>query len=96
MSRAGEEARRRRKARARKAEAAASAAATPVVALRPRWPEVEALPDGTLLDDCPDPANHMVCPRTGDNHDWCKPHPRPHDHKYECVGCGHYDLDDYR
>lgn len=54
------------------------------------------LPDGTLLDDCPDPANHMVCPKSGDSHDWYKPHPRPKDHKYECAKCGHYDLDDYK
>lgn len=57
---------------------------------------MEALPDGTLLDDCPDPANHMVCPKSGEGHDWCKPHPRPKDHKYECEDCGHYDLDDYK
>lgn len=49
-----------------------------------------------MLDDCPDPANHMVCPKSGDGHDWYKPHPRPADHKYECLQCGHYDLDDYR
>lgn len=54
------------------------------------------LPDGTQLDDCPDPANHKVCPKSGDRHDSYKPHPRPVDHKYECLACGHYDLDDYR
>ena len=54
------------------------------------------LPDGTQLDDCPDPANHMACPKSGDGHDWYKPHPRPADHKYECLACGHYDLDDYK
>lgn len=87
MSRAGGEAERRRRARARKAEAAAAA---PVVEVRPWWPEIEA-----ALDDCPDPANHKVCPKNGDGHDWYKPHPRPADHKYECLACGHYDLDDY-
>jgi hypothetical protein len=88
VSRAGGEARRRRKARARKAEAVASA---PVVVLPPRWPEIEA-----ALVDCPDPANHKVCPKADDGHDWYKPNPRPEDHKYECAACGHYDLDDYR
>jgi hypothetical protein len=34
------------------------------------------------------------CPNGGE-HDWVKPHPTPADHKYECAGCGHYDLDDY-
>jgi predicted RNA-binding Zn-ribbon protein involved in translation (DUF1610 family) len=48
-----------------------------------------------VLDDCPDPANHSVCPKSGDGHDWYKPNPRPADHKYECLQCGHYDLDDY-
>lgn len=48
------------------------------------------------LEDCPDPANHKVCPKSGGGHDWYKPHPRPADHKYECLQCGHYDLDDYR
>jgi hypothetical protein len=47
------------------------------------------------LVDCPDPANHSVCPK-GDGHDWYKPHPRPADHKYQCLQCGHYDLNDYR
>lgn len=91
MSRAAGEAERRRRARARKAQTAA-----PAEAPRLYGPELELLRDGTQLDDCPDPANHMVCPRSGDGHDWCKPHPRPADHKYECAGCGHYDLDDYR
>lgn len=86
MSRAGGEARRRRRARERKAQAP-----SPVVAVRPWWPEIEA-----ALVDCPDPANHKVCPKTGDGHEWNKPHPRPNDHKYECADCGHYDLDDYR
>jgi predicted RNA-binding Zn-ribbon protein involved in translation (DUF1610 family) len=45
---------------------------------------------------CPDKANHKVCPKSGDGHDWYKPHPRPTDRKYECEDCGHYDLDDYR
>lgn len=81
------EAERRRRARARKAEAAA---AVPVMEVRPWWPEIEA-----ALIDCPDPENHKVCPKTGDGHDWYKPHPRPTDHKYECEDCGHYDLDDY-
>ena len=85
MSRAGGEARRRRRARERKAQTP-----SPVVAVRPWWPEIEA-----ALVDCPDPENHKVCPKSGDGHDWCKPHPRPADHKYECEDCGHYDLDDY-
>lgn len=50
----------------------------------------------SALTDCPDPATHKVCPKGGDGHDWYKPHPRPADHKYECLQCGHYDLDDYR
>lgn len=88
MSRAGGEARRRRKARGRKAAVRASA---PAVALPPRWPELEA-----ALVDCPDPVNHKVCPKSGEDHEWIKPHPRPKGHKYECADCGHYDLDDYR
>lgn len=86
MSRAAGEAERRRRARDRKAKAAVPA--TPV---RPLWPEIEA-----ELEDCPDPANHKVCPKSCGGHDWYKPHPRPRDHKYECLQCGHYDLDDYR
>jgi hypothetical protein len=88
LSGAAGEAERRRRARARKAEAAAAA---PVVAVRPWWPEIEA-----ALVDCPDSANHKVCPVSGGGHDWYKPHPRPADHKYQCLQCGHYDLDDYR
>lgn len=88
MSKAAGEAERRRRARARKAEAAA-----PAVAVRPSpsWWEIEA-----TTDDCPDPANHKLCPKSSDGHDWYKPHPRPVDHKYQCLACGHYDLDDYR
>lgn len=89
--RAAGEAERRRRARARKAEAA-----PPVAVPRLCGPELEWLPDGTLLDDCPDPANHMACLASGGKHDWYKPHPRPRDHKYECEDCGHYDLDDYK
>ena len=86
MSKASAEAVRRRRAHARKAQAA-----VPAVAVRPGWPELEA-----ALVDCPDPDNHAVCPKSADGHDWYKPHPRPGDHKYECLACGHYDLDDYR
>lgn len=68
MSGAAAEAERRRRARARKAQTA-----PPVAAPRLYGPELELLPDGTQLDDCPDPAHH----------------------KYECLACGHYDLDDY-
>jgi hypothetical protein len=85
LSRAAGEAERRRRARARKAKAAVPVASVPL-----RWPELEA-----ALADCPDPANHSVCPK-GDGHDWYKPHPRPADHKYQCLQCGHYDLNDYR
>lgn len=49
----------------------------------------------SLDEDCPDRENHDVCPVGGGDHSWCKPHPRPADHKYECAECGHYDLDDY-
>jgi hypothetical protein len=86
LSKAAGEAERRRRARARKAQEA-----VPVVAVSPRWPELES-----ALEDCPDPANHKVCPKSSGGHDWYKPHPRPEDHKYECLQCGHYDLDDYR
>lgn len=86
MSRAAGEAERRRRACARKAETAA-----PVTVVRPRSPE----PEGWWVRWCPDKANHKVCPKSGDGHDWYKPHPRPADHKYECEDCGHYDLDDY-
>lgn len=88
MSKAAGEAERRRRARARKAEAEEEAPAAPVP---PRWPELEA-----ALVNCPDPANHKVCSQNGGGHEWIKPNPRPDDHKYECAGCGHYDLDDYR
>lgn len=86
MSGAAAEAERRRRARARKAEQT-----PPVVAARPHWVEIEA-----ALVDCPDRENHAVCPNSGGKHDWYKPHPRPADHKYECLACGHYELDDYR
>lgn len=86
MSRAPGEAERRRRARARKAQSVA-----PVAAPRLYGAELES-----MLDDCPDPANHKVCPDSGGKHDWYKPHPRPADHKYACDLCGHYDLDDYR
>lgn len=86
MSRASAEAKRRRRARARKAQAI-----TPVVTVRPTWAEME-----TDLVDCPDRDNHAICPNGDGKHDWYKPHPRPADHKYECLACGHYDLDDYR
>lgn len=85
MSRVAGEAERRRRARARRADLA------PAAEVRQYGPEMEA-----ALVDCPDPANHKVCTATGGEHDWCKPNPRPADHKYECAGCGHYDLDDYR
>lgn len=92
MSRASAEAKRRRRARARKAEAAAAAAARAPAPAPPAWGwwEIEA-----QLVDCPDPDNHKVCPKGGDGHDWYKPHPRPDDHKYQCLACGHYELDDY-
>ena len=49
-----------------------------------------------LAQDTPWPTgDHSVCPK-GDGHDWYKPHPRPADHKYQCLQCGHYDLDDYK
>lgn len=86
MSKASGEAERRRRARARKAKAT-----SPAVTVRPTVAEMEA-----VLVDCPDRDNHAVCPINGDKHDWYKPHPRPADHKYQCLACGHYDLDDYR
>lgn len=86
MSRAAGEAERRRRARARKAEAT-----PPVTALHPRQPA----PEDWWVRWCPDKANHKVCPVSGGGHDWYKPHPRPADHKYQCLACGHYDLDDY-
>lgn len=87
--RAAKEAKRRRRARARKAEVAAAA---PVVEVRLYgWGEGEP----PLDHWCPDKENHKVCPKTGGDHGWYKPHPRPRDHKYECEDCGHYDLDDY-
>lgn len=39
-------------------------------------------------------SDHDECPEGGE-HDFIKPSPHPHDHKYECSKCGHYDLDDY-
>lgn len=84
MSRAAGEAERRRRARARKAKTAAPVAGA--------WPYGWEPP---LDEFCPDKANHKVCPKSGGEHDWYKPHPRPADHKYECSDCGHYDLDDY-
>jgi hypothetical protein len=83
-SRAAGEAERRRRARARKEQLA-----PPVTAA---WPYGWEPPLDTF---CPDPTNHKVCPKSGDGHDWYKPHPRPKDHKYECLQCRHYDLDDY-
>ena len=87
MSRATAEAKRRRRARARKAQTA-----VPVAAVSHPWPGVDAPWEAY----CPDLANHEVCPKSDDGHDWYKPHPRPADHKYQCLACGHYDLDDYR
>ena len=68
------------------------AAAPPAVAVSPLgWGSGDMPPDHW----CPDKANHKVCPKSDDGHDWYKPNPRPEDHKYQCLACGHYDLDDY-
>lgn len=45
--------------------------------------------------ECPDPANHEVCPASGGEHHWIKPYPRPRYGKYACEGCGHSDINDY-
>jgi hypothetical protein len=85
LNKAAGEAERRRRARARKEQLAPP---TDTARSFPYWLS-------STLDDCPDRDNHDVCPRGGE-HDWYKPHPRPADHKYQCLQCGHYDLDDYK